>query len=30
LRYLYIDVDDNGHLVIHRHCTVDPRDRLMS
>lgn len=30
LRYLYLDVDAQGHLVIFRNRAVDPRDRLMA
>ncbi len=30
LRCFYIDLDVNGHLVIFRDHTVDPRDRLMA
>jgi len=30
LRYLYIDLDAAGHLVIYRDRSVDPRDRLIA
>lgn len=30
LRSLYVDLDADGHLVISRERTVDPRERLMA
>lgn len=30
LRFLYVDLDDTGHLLIRRDRSADPNDRLMA